>query len=791
MSRNITAALVEGELQNPRVRFGKKRRRAVAGVAAGDSARTSSVQSRARHDTGDADRAIVAERQAGLALVPQIAFAAYALSQSRIWDARGHLHPGQYCRQTFQRSIRWLRDQAALGEALERLPRLELSLLGLDGPPIGQVVATAIGRVATAETLALWIERARQSSVRGILEEIRACRSQGMQAPAPARADLATAKSAAEVREAVMREEYDGDAASRRTLEEPEPEVERAVEVRLQVPGTVRAIFEDVLDLHRAVSGHETSTAAFVEALVAEAAADGAAFERRPPPHGSTVTSMALDDSVADLEHAFAQYTRCWKDLKAYAPFPSMPGDACPSTPGASCTSRLAEYESMEPRDLERCLLELLQLENERERRIGRMLYEMSCHGDWCKLEFASAGHYAVERLGMARRTAESRVGILRALRHLPVIRAAYDDGRVGIESAWCLARMLSGRRPDAALQQRWVDYARSKSVKRLQDGIRRLRLLELEPEAQPEPPEEAQPEPSADAQPEPPAETETMPARDHSGQTPEPPASGTPKLPASETPKLPGSGSSTDNAPEPPSDAQWYASLRRAPGDTRERLRSLRLPGLYDTTGPLATLASADVCLRMRLPEDIAWALVSVMEDARSRAEAMAAQIQWDEPGAQANLTSLRAAHRFAQGGRSAPAWVGLVALLEDYVEEWDDPQNFPRREWDATYQRGGFRCEAPCCMARAYLEDHHIEYRSHQGSDEPCNQLALCTPHHKQGEHGELARCRGKAPLDVIWRLGKPGYETWWSNETQLEADDPRVLEWKRRFEASSEAG
>jgi hypothetical protein len=81
---------------------------------------------------------------------------------------------------------------------------------------------------------------------------------------------------------------------------------------------------------------------------------------------------------------------------------------------------------------------------------------------------------------------------------------------------------------------------------------------------------------------------------------------------------------------------------------------------------------------------------------------------------------------------------------------------------------------------------------YRSHQGSDEPWNQLALCAPHHKQGEHGGLPLCRGTAPLDVIWRLGKPGYETWWSNETQLEPEDPRVLRWRRRSDpALREAG
>src|SRR5262245_17805149 len=45
-----------------------------------------------RHNAGDADRAVVAERAAGLALVPQIALTVYAAAQQQIWDARGYLH---------------------------------------------------------------------------------------------------------------------------------------------------------------------------------------------------------------------------------------------------------------------------------------------------------------------------------------------------------------------------------------------------------------------------------------------------------------------------------------------------------------------------------------------------------------------------------------------------------------------------------------------------------------------------------------------------------------------------
>jgi hypothetical protein len=59
-------------------------------------------------------------------------------------------------------------------------------------------------------------------------------------------------------------------------------------------------------------------------------------------------------------------------------------------------------------------------------------------------------------------------------------------------------------------------------------------------------------------------------------------------------------------------------------------------------------------------------------------------------------------------------------------------------------------------------------------RGKDEPENLLVLCLFHHQQGEHGVLARARGRAPLGVTWRLGDTQLATWWQNERRL--DDRR---------------
>jgi hypothetical protein len=61
-------------------------------------------------------------------------------------------------------------------------------------------------------------------------------------------------------------------------------------------------------------------------------------------------------------------------------------------------------------------------------------------------------------------------------------------------------------------------------------------------------------------------------------------------------------------------------------------------------------------------------------------------------------------------------------------------------------------------------------VHYRSLGGNDAPWNQLRLCAWHHRQGEHGVLARCRGIAPLDVTWRLGRRDLGMRFRNERRL---------------------
>jgi hypothetical protein len=131
-----------------------------------------------------------------------------------------------------------------------------------------------------------------------------------------------------------------------------------------------------------------------------------------------------------------------------------------------------------------------------------------------------------------------------------------------------------------------------------------------------------------------------------------------------------------------------------------------------------------------------------------------------------------------FIQLGWRVPPWVALLSLLEDFADTHDDPRAFPRRKWHETYCRWDWRCAAPLCTARV-VQDHHIRFASHGGSDAASNQLALCPADHLQGVHGEFAVCFGDGPLGLTWGIGREDVRVWYRNERKVEPP----LNWKQR--------
>lgn len=212
---------------------------------------------------------------------------------------------------------------------------------------------------------------------------------------------------------------------------------------------------------------------------------------------------------------------------------------------------------------------------------------------------------------------------------------------------------------------------------------------------------------------------------------------------------------------PTPLEDAAWHASLRRAPGTGRRRILRLALEAAQER--------HPDVFLRVRLPGRLAADLLSAVESARSALTARVEAIPWDLPWPDpAPLGSVVAARTFSVRGRRVPAWVGLLALLEEFALTWDPVRR--RRSSLRVHERDGWRCMAPGCTSRRNLESHHVVYESHGGGDELENRVSLCRFHHQRGEHGDLLRCRGKAPLGLLWRLGRPEVAESFRNERRV---------------------
>jgi hypothetical protein len=203
-------------------------------------------------------------------------------------------------------------------------------------------------------------------------------------------------------------------------------------------------------------------------------------------------------------------------------------------------------------------------------------------------------------------------------------------------------------------------------------------------------------------------------------------------------------------NLPLPPSDAEWQASLRLVPGGARQRL----LTGALDA---LVTGAPADVCHRFTAPAEVIRDLRHTLNLVRVRLAEQGRQLVLASLSAadEARLfPSIRLAAQHIERGTPIPDWICLLALLEEFVEEWDNPRSRPRRPTDDIASRDGWRCTAPGCTSRE-IEVHHIVYRSHGGSDDPSNLTSLCPFHHRMGEHGGLLKVTGTAPLNLRWQI------------------------------------
>src|SRR3989442_4662470 len=201
-------------------------------------------------------------------LAVPLARLAASLVRERAWCAFGFARAADFAREHFGRSGRWLRDLAALHQALLTFDGLVAALTGDDGgPPLGRRRALLIARIATVETLPAWLALARRLTVRELQAAVARARRTGEATPPADGAEGGVPESASDT------EADDVESCEGRSL------------VTVAAPRSVVAAFDEAIDLYRAVEGSEVTVTSFVEALVGEASAGGA-----PPDSGRART---------------------------------------------------------------------------------------------------------------------------------------------------------------------------------------------------------------------------------------------------------------------------------------------------------------------------------------------------------------------------------------------------------------------------------------------------------------------------------------------------------------------
>src|SRR3954467_1159992 len=105
---------------------------------------------------------------------------------------------------------------------------------------------------------------------------------------------------------------------------------------------------------------------------------------------------------------------------------------------------------------------------------------------------------------------------------------------------------------------------------------------------------------------------------------------------------------------------------------------------------------------------------------------------------------------------GKWVPQGECLRMIAHHFVDTWGPALRQKRTSRNEVMARDKGYCTTPFCSKSAG-HVHHIDLRSHGGSDEPSNKVAICVVHHLRGVHMGRVRVSGRAPDQLVWELGE----------------------------------
>jgi 5-methylcytosine-specific restriction endonuclease McrA len=104
----------------------------------------------------------------------------------------------------------------------------------------------------------------------------------------------------------------------------------------------------------------------------------------------------------------------------------------------------------------------------------------------------------------------------------------------------------------------------------------------------------------------------------------------------------------------------------------------------------------------------------------------------------------------------RWVPPAERLAVIARHFVATYRDALRIRNTVRNRAMMRDRGLCAVPGCSKGAG-HSHHIEPRSHGGSDEEWNRVSLCPPHHLRGVHMGYVRVSGRAPDRLVRELGE----------------------------------
>jgi hypothetical protein len=104
---------------------------------------------------------------------------------------------------------------------------------------------------------------------------------------------------------------------------------------------------------------------------------------------------------------------------------------------------------------------------------------------------------------------------------------------------------------------------------------------------------------------------------------------------------------------------------------------------------------------------------------------------------------------------GRALSTGTCLAVIAFHFLASWSGAERRSKTRSQKVRDRDQGWCQVPGCSHHA-VHSHHIDFRSHGGSDDPENQVGLCTFHHLRCIHGGFLAVFGRAPDRLTWLLG-----------------------------------